>query len=353
MASCFAQEAELHYGVDKHQRREKMKSVTFPNAAIKMAGNLHLPKDFSKDRRYRAIVCVHPAGGVKEQTAGLYAAKLADEGFVALAYDASYQGVSSGEPRQEEDPYARVEDIRAAVDYLTTVEFVDQQRICVLGICSGGGYAINAAMTDPRIKAVGTVSAINLGGMYRAGYHGTVADMSQTFTLLEMATKARTAEAKGERMGMLPFAPQKREVGQAPDNFEAWEYDHTPRAPHPNAPSIVPVHSLARLIGDDAFHLADQLLTQPLRIIAGSKAGSLWFSQDAFRRAGSRDKNLHIVEGATHIAMYDTPEYVKQAMAQLVPLYQNAGKSSSASNFVGPLSAHAATNVAKSASSPG
>ena len=328
-----------------------MESVTFPNGSIRMAGNLHLPRDFSKDRSYVAIVVVHPAGGVKEQTAGLYAAKLADEGMAALAYDASYQGESSGEPRQEEDPYARVEDIHAAIDYLTTLEFVDQQRMCVLGICSGGGYAINAAMTDPRIKAVGTVSAINLGAMYRAGYEGTVADLNQAFTLLEMAAKARTAETTGERMAMLPFAPQKREEGQAPDYREAWEYYHTPRAQHPNAPSIVPVHSLMRLVGYDAFHLADQLLTQPLRLIAGSKAGSLWFSQDALNRAASRDKRLHIVEGATHIAMYDTPEYVKQAIDQLVPLYKNVGKGTSANHFVGPLSAHAATGVAASTES--
>jgi fermentation-respiration switch protein FrsA (DUF1100 family) len=207
----------------------------------------------------------------------------------------------------------------------------------------------NAAMTDPRIKAVGTVSAINLGAMYRAGYEGTVADMSQAVTLLEMAAKARTAEAKAGRMAMLPFAPQKREEGQAPDYFEAWEYYHTPRAQHPNAPSIVPIHSLTRLVGYDAFHLADQLLTQALRLIAGSKAGSLWFIQDAFKRAGSRDKRLHIVEGATHIAMYDTPEYVKEAMDQLVPLYKNAGKASSANNYLGPLTAHTATEVGASA----
>ena len=91
---------------------------------------------------------------------------------------------------------------------------------------------------------------------------------------------------------------------------------------------------------------------EPLRLIAGSRAGSLWFSQDAFRRAGSRDKSLHIVEGATHIAMYDTPEFVKEAMAQLVPLYQNAGKASPTSNFVGPLSAHAASDAAASQASP-
>jgi len=95
-----------------------MKSVTFPNGPIKMTDNLHLPNDFSKDHSYVAVVCVHPAGGVNEQTAGLYAARLADEGMVALAYDASSQDESGGEPRQEVDPYARVEDIRAAVDYV-------------------------------------------------------------------------------------------------------------------------------------------------------------------------------------------------------------------------------------------
>jgi uncharacterized protein len=96
--------------------------------------------------------------------------------------------------------------------------------------------------------------------------------MSQAFTLLEMAAKARTAEAKGERMAMLPFAPQKHKEGQAPDYREAWEYYHTPRAQHPNAPSVLPVHSLARLVGYDAFHLAEQLLPQPLWLIAGSRA---------------------------------------------------------------------------------
>ncbi|HXY52728.1 MAG TPA: dienelactone hydrolase family protein [Terriglobales bacterium] len=101
---------------------------------------------------------------MKKQTAGLYA-KLAAEGFVTLAFDASYQGESGGEPRQLESPSARVEDIRAAIDYLTTLPYVDRDRIGVLGICAGSGCAINASMNDRRIKALGTVSAYNFGAV--------------------------------------------------------------------------------------------------------------------------------------------------------------------------------------------
>ncbi len=300
-----------------------MKPVSFSNGSIKMAGNLHFPKGFAQDRSYAALVCVHPCGGVKEQTSGIYAAKLAGEGMVALAFDASYQGESGGEPRQQEDPNARVGDVRAAVDYLTTLEFVDPQRIGILGVCAGGGYSINAAMTDRRIKAVGTVSAVNIGAMYRTGYEGN-SDLTQAYQFLEMAAKARSAEAKGERMEMLPFTPDNlNDAESAPhrDYREAYEYYHTPRAQRPNAPSVYPAHCLAQLIAFDAFHLVDQLLTQPLLLVAGNKAGSLWYSEDAFERAGSRDKKLHIIDGASHVDLYDKPEYVAQAMAKLAPFY--------------------------------
>lgn len=110
---------------------------------------------------------------MKEQTAGLYASKLAEEGFVTLAFDASYQGESSGEPRQLENPSTRVEDISAAIDHLTTLPYVDRDSIAVLGICAGGGYAVNATMNDRRIKALGTVSAYNFGAVLRQGWYGT------------------------------------------------------------------------------------------------------------------------------------------------------------------------------------
>ncbi|MFA6083782.1 alpha/beta hydrolase [Mucilaginibacter sp.] len=119
---------------------------------IKVAGNIYYSAWFDA-HKYAAIITIPPAGGTKEQTAGTYARKLAENGFVTIAIDASYQGESGGEPRYKEDPIARVEDIRGAIDHLTTLPYVDENRIGVLGICAGGGYAVSAAMTERRIKA--------------------------------------------------------------------------------------------------------------------------------------------------------------------------------------------------------
>ncbi|MFC9471916.1 alpha/beta hydrolase [Nocardia sp. NPDC056952] len=151
-----------------------MQNIEFSNARITMAGDLFLPENFSADQYYPAIVCVHPGGGVKEQTAGLYAEKLAAQGFVTLAFDASHQGESGGIPRRLEDPFARVEDIRAAVDYLSILDFVDADRIGAFGVCAGGGYAIDATKTDRRIKAVGTVSPVDIGATFRKGWDGSL-----------------------------------------------------------------------------------------------------------------------------------------------------------------------------------
>ncbi|XXF77735.1 alpha/beta hydrolase [Myxococcaceae bacterium GXIMD 01537] len=298
-----------------------MRPITFRNGPITLAGNLHLPKDFSESRKYAALVVVHPGGGVKEQTAGLYASKLALEGYVALAYDASFQGESSGEPRHLEDPYARVEDVRAAVDHLTTLGFVDRERIGVLGICAGGGYALNAAMTDSRMKAVGAVSAVNIGPMLRLGWDGK-GNPAQTLALRDAGAARRTAEANGAPMESMPLAPTSPDPALPPDLRDAYEYYHTPRAEHRNAPGKAPLRSLSQLVGYDAFHLAELLLTQPLRLIAGSKAGSRWHSETVFEKAASRDKQLHIVEGANHMDLYDRPPFVAEAMAQLIPFYR-------------------------------
>jgi fermentation-respiration switch protein FrsA (DUF1100 family) len=139
------------------------------NTNITMSAVINYPEGFEEKKKYPAIVVSHPGGGVKEQTAGLYGQKLAKHGFIAIAYDASYQGERTGEPRQLENPAIRTEDVSAVIDHLTTLLYVDRDRIGAMGICADTGYTANGAINDHRIKAVGTVSAVNIGQMFRNG----------------------------------------------------------------------------------------------------------------------------------------------------------------------------------------
>ena len=160
--------------MDDKMQGVSVQQVSFPNKNITVVGNVYTPANFDKSEKYAAIVVVHPFGGVKEQTAGLYTQKLAEQGFVTLAYDAAHQGESGGEPRLIEIPATRIEDIRSAVDYLSNIPQVDENRIGALGICTGGAYAINAAQTELRIKAVAGVSVFDLGRARREGVGGTI-----------------------------------------------------------------------------------------------------------------------------------------------------------------------------------
>ncbi|MCD8270004.1 MAG: alpha/beta hydrolase [Parabacteroides sp.] len=288
---------------------------------ITMAAVINFPENFDKSWEYPAIVVTHPGGGVKEQTAGLYAKRLAEAGFITIAYDASYQGESTGEPRQLENPYIRVEDISAVIDYLTTLPYVDKERIGAMGICAGGGYTANAAINDHRIKAVGAVSAVNIGAMFRNGWDGSQKP-EDAFPMLMGGAAARTAEANGAEMAMFPLAPNTKEEAPDKEMEEAWEYYRTPRAQCSTAPSVAPVRCFTQLVTYDAFNMAELYLTQPLLLVAGSMAGSKWYSEDLYKRAASTDKNLHIVEGANHMQMYDVSQYVDEAVAVLVPFFK-------------------------------
>ncbi|HIE0667702.1 TPA: alpha/beta hydrolase [Acinetobacter nosocomialis] len=301
-----------------------MNTVKFQNSNsqyITMAANIHYPSNFDETQKYAAIVVTHPGGGVKEQTAGLYASKLAEQGFIAIAFDASYQGESTGLPRQLENPYIRTEDISAVIDYLTTLNYVDQNRIGAMGICAGGGYAANAAINDRRIKAVGTVSAVNIGSMFRNGWENTVKD-ADALPYIQAGSDARTADAASGNIATIPLAPLKEEDAPNEELRQAWEYYHTPRAAHPNSPSFATARSLTQLITYDAYNKAEAFLTQPLVAIAGSVAGSKWMSEDLIQRAASQDKTLHIVEGANHMELYDIPQYVNEASNVLADFFK-------------------------------
>ncbi len=287
---------------------------------ITIAANIHFPEGFNETQKYPAVVVAHPGGGVKEQTAGLYASKLAQNGFVAIAFDASYQGESTGLPRQLENPYIRTEDISTVIDHLTTLPYVDADHIGAMGICAGAGYTANAAINDRRIKAVGTVSAVNIGQMFRNGWENTVEDAGAT-PLLEFGSQARTSDASKTELATLPLAPLRKEDAPNKELEEAWEYYHTPRCEHPNAPGFMTARSLNQIITYDAYNKAEAFLTQPLQIVAGSVAGSKWMSDDLFQRAASQDKNFHVVDGANHMSLYDVTQYVDEAVSVLAPFF--------------------------------
>ncbi|MGD9528395.1 MAG: alpha/beta hydrolase [Pseudonocardia sp.] len=292
-----------------------MEAITFPHGRIRMAGNLHLPIDFDARSSYAAVVTVHPGGGVKEQTAGLYAARLADEGFVALAFDASHQGESGGEPRHVEDPAARVEDVRVAVDYLQTLRYVDPERIGALGVGAGGGYAVHAAMTDHRVRAVAAVSCVDIGTTWRRGWYGVELDASAAPALEDVA-RQRSDEAGGAEVATSPYLPVEPDARTPHDVVEVREYQATARGGHPRAAQrYLTARSTPRIAAFDAFHLVEDLLTQPILLVAGSEAGSLWHSTGLHARVRS-PKKLVIVDGGGHTDFSDVPKYVDRAVGE-------------------------------------
>lgn len=301
-----------------------MGKISFANSnnkTITISAVINFPEGFDENRTYPAIVVSHPGGGVKEQTAGTYAKRLTERGFVTIAYDASYQGESGGEPRQLENPYIRTEDVSAVIDYLTTLPYVDKDRIGAMGICAGAGYTANAAIQDHRIKAVGTVSAVNIGSMFRNGWGNNVKSID-ALPLIEAGSNARTSDASGGAVATMPLAPLKEKDAPNEELRQAWEYYHTPRAECATAPGLATLRSLNQIITYDAYHMADVYLTQPLQIVAGSVAGSKWMSDDLFDRAASKDKSFHIVEGANHMDLYDGQKFVDEAVSVLAPFFR-------------------------------
>jgi fermentation-respiration switch protein FrsA (DUF1100 family) len=299
-----------------------MKRVSFRNRNVDIAGNIHLPPVFDEKRSYSALVLATPGSSVKEQIGAIYAERLAKRGFVALTFDPSYQGESGGEPRDLEDPAARVEDIRCAVDYLVTLPYVGEERIGLLGICAGGGYAISAALTEYRFKAVGTVVANDIGAAFRS----MLPDVRQT--LVDVG-KQRTEEARGGNPRRDPWIPDSLKDAEAagatdPDLLEAVTFYRGSGYRHPNSTNRLLFVSYANLLGFDAFNLIPDLLLQPLQVIVGGRRGATGqyeAGQRLFDLSPVREKDFFVVEDAGHYEMYHKPKYVDQAINRLAEFY--------------------------------
>lgn len=299
-----------------------MKPVSFNNRNIRVAGNLYFPNGFDETQSYAALVLATPGSSVKEQIGAIYAQKMAQRGFVTLTFDPSYQGESGGEPRDLEDPAVRVEDIRCAVDFLMTLRYVNEERIGLLGICAGGGYAVNAALTEHRFKAVGTVVANDIGQAFRQ----MLPDVLKT---LEDVGKQRTAVARGSEARRDPWIPDSLKEAEAagitdPEVFEAVAFYRESHYRHPNSSNRLLFASYGHLLGFDAFNLVPELLTQPLQVVVGGRRGATGqyeAGQRLFALSPATEKDLFVVEGAGHYDLYYKQAYVNQAIDRLAPFY--------------------------------
>lgn len=286
---------------------------------IVLVGNLFLPKDFDPAKRYPTILSIHPAGSVKEQSAGLYAHHLAESGFVTLAFDATYAGESGGTPHWSEAPYERVEDIRYAIDYLVTLPFVDERRIGALGLCAGGGYVIATAPTERRIRAVAGVSAADIGAANRESWlRGRT--VKEQIALLEDVAEQRTREARGAELMKVYMCPEPDE-NTAPSFREGYEYYRTSRAWHPRADNFYLRRSQATKMAFSAIENIN-LLTQPVLLVVGEKADSEWQTERFYRALPGKDKEVFTVSGYSHIDLYDKPGAVDPAIKKLTAFFK-------------------------------
>jgi fermentation-respiration switch protein FrsA (DUF1100 family) len=258
---------------------------------------------------------------VKEQVAGLYAQKLAEQGYITIAADAAYQGASGGTPRNVDKPVNRIEDIHGMADFISRYPGVDTARLGLLGICGGGGYSLVAAETDKRFKSIATISMFNSGLVRRNGLQNSQLDTIQQ--RLQQASDARAQEAAGgevlysgdanltdEQIAKLPFALYR----------QGYEYYWKTHA-HPNSTFKYTTSSLLDLM---SFDVTDHinLINKPLLMIAGTKADTLYMTEDAFAKAtGTKNKELFKIDGATHIETYWVPKYVNAAMGKLTQFY--------------------------------
>ena len=287
--------------------------VTFPNQLTTMVGNLSFPSNMDKTKKYPALAVVHPFGAVKEQAAGTYAKKMAEKGYITLAFDSTHLGESGGYPRDTENPSERLEDIRCAIDYLTTLPMVDEERIGLLGVCAGGSFVLAVAPTEMRAKAIASVSLFDLGLMAREGWPWTQYDRTQT--LVEIG-KQRTREARGLSVRRDPGVPMELSDSAPRILQQAYDYYKTPRAWHPNSRSVFIFTDFARLMDFNYFSQIENIAPRPVLFIVGTEADTLFMSKAGYEKA-QQPKEWFEIPGATHFHPYDDEATVGKAVAKL------------------------------------
>lgn len=288
---------------------------------LKISANVYTPAGYDENsgKLYPALTVAHPNGGVKEQVAGLFAQKLAENGYIAIAADAAYQGDSEGLPRLTDKPAFRVEDVHGMADALMLFPGVDENRIAAFGICGGGGYTLRAGQTDKRFKVVATLSAFNSGLVRRDGFMG-----SQATTIQERLAAATAARVKAVKGGDVDYTPDLKDMkpeDAAKLPFALYRDGYTYYAQtnaHPKSSFIFTQESYLDLFTFDASVNMD-LINVPLLMMAGKDADTFYMTQQCYVKAiGTNDKELYLMDGVQHIETYWKPEYVELEVAKLL-----------------------------------
>ncbi len=289
-----------------------IEKVTFKNRfGIELAGDLYTPKTMNKDDKLSAIAISGPFGAVKEQASGLYAQTLAERGFITLAFDPSYTGESKGEPRHIASPDINTEDFSAAVDYLSNNKNVDSDKIGILGICGFGGFAINAAQIDTRIKATVASTMYDMTRVSAKGYNDSV-DENARYEMKQNLNKQRTEDFKNGTYKGADGLPEKLTGNEAQFVQDYYNYYKTKRGFHPrsiNSNGKWNMTSVLSLINQPILKYSNEIKSAVL-VIHGENAHSRYFSEDAFKKLKGDNKELLIIEGANHTDLYDNTDKI-------------------------------------------
>lgn len=304
-------EQEDHYTFKASDKVTRQK-VTFKNRyGITLTGDLYLPK--TRNAEQLAALAISGAfGAVKEQSSGLYAQTMAERGFATLAFDPSFTGESGGEPRNVASPDINTEDFCAAVDYLGIQSFVNRNRIGIIGICGFGGMGLNATAIDKRVKAVAVASMYDMSRVMSKGYYDKF-PLEERTKMLEQMGLQRWEDAKNGTPAAGPRNLPEKLAGNEPQFVvDYFNYYRTPRGFHPrslNSNGAWTATNALSFMNMPLLTYIKEISPRPILIIAGEKAHSRYFSEDAYK-AANEPKELMIIPGAVHVDLYDRTDII-------------------------------------------
>jgi len=289
--------------------------VTFKNQYnMDVAGHLFMPENFSRNEKHSAIIVGHPMGAVKEQSADLYASKMAGKGYVTLAIDLSFWGESAGEPRNAVAPDIYAEDFSAAVDFLGTRSFVDKNRIGIIGVCGSGSFVISAAKIDPRMKAIATVSMYDMGAANRNALNHSQS-IEQRKKIIAEAAEQRYVEFIGGKTQYTSGTVHKLDKDTHPIQREFYDFyrtsrgEYTPKGSSPELTTHPTLSSNTKFMNFYPFNDIETISPRPMLFITGDQAHSKEFSEKAYQLA-AEPKELYYVPNAGHVDLYDNTQLI-------------------------------------------